>query len=449
VITAKVAATRVTGTAPLAVLFDASSTTATSGIDTFRQVTYSFNFGDNRGLTWAVSGKSKNTETGGPIAAHVFDVPGTYTVTTTAKDASGNTSTTTVSITVADPASVYAGTKTICVSGSGDYSGCPSGAAQQTTMPSGTGWNGKRVLLHKGESFGDISIQDGNVGVQVASYGSSSAKPVVSSVGIGNWRPATTTFANDVTVMDLQVKNGVGQSIGQRVLVYRNDISATGAGIAMGLGAEDYWANGDPYMMVPKSSFYNAREIFFVENTAIGKDTSSMSYGLFGSGSRVALLGNRIGSQQYHSVRMVGMNRGVIAHNELQGISSAGIYHSLKVHAGGLSPYADNMISTSDGSVGWASSLNVIANNLIGNANDNNQWTAAICPQNDQRAEGIENTIVENNKYVRGRNTVTDLVLGGRKLTYRGNTSSGSAISEGTGHTGALSSAWQGPYYTN
>ena len=440
-------ATRVTGTAPLAVMLDASSTTSSSGVDTFRQVTYAFDFGDNRGLTWAVSGKSKNTESGGPLSAHVFDNPGTFTVKVTASDGSGNTSTNYVTVTVADPASVYAGTKTVCVSATGDYSGCPSGAAQQTGYPSGS-WSGKRVLLHRGESFGAISLQDGNSGVQVGAYGTG-AKPVVDSVGVGNWRPATAAFANDISVMDLSVKNGMGQSIGQRVLFYRNDVKVTGGGIQMTLGGEDYWRNGDPYRTVDQSAFYNTREIFYVENSGINTDTSSAQYGIYGSGSRVALLGNRFGSQQYHSARLTALNRGVIAHNELQGISGGGIYHALKVHSDGLNAYSDGLIGGPSGT-GWASGQIVISSNLIGNANDNNSWTAAICPQNDQAAEGIENTIVENNRFVRGKSTVTDLILGGRKLTYRGNAvTNGAALSEGTGHTGALSSAWVGPYYSN
>jgi hypothetical protein len=87
-VTATVTASRVTGVAPLAVLFDATGTTNTSGLDSFRQLNYAFNFGDDRGLVWSVSGLPKNTETSGPVAAHVFDVAGTYTVTVKATNPS-------------------------------------------------------------------------------------------------------------------------------------------------------------------------------------------------------------------------------------------------------------------------------------------------------------------------------------------------------------------------
>ena len=425
-------------------MFDATGSTAASGIDTFRQITYSFNFGDERGETWAVDGAAKNTQVGGPIAAHVFNVPGTFNATVTTSDGS----TASVQVVVADPASVYAGTKTVCVSPAQNYTGCPAGATQTSAYPA-LPWSAKRILLHAGESFSAIGLQDGNAGVQVGSYGTG-AKPRVASVGVGDWRPATTAFATDITVMDLNVTGGITQSIGNRALFLRNTVAGPSGGIAMSLGSEAYWALSDPYRMVPSSAFYNAREIFYVENVAIGPTVTSWQYGIFGSGSRIALMGNRVGNQIFHSIRLTALNKGFVAHNEAQGISQDGIYHALKIHSDGLLPYADNSISPGDGVSGWLSSQIVVANNLIGNAADNNPWTAAICPQNDQFAEGLQNVVIESNRFVKGVGTQTNLVLGGNKLTYRANTvTNGSALTEGTGHTGALPAAWNGPYYNS
>ncbi|MBX3621809.1 MAG: PKD domain-containing protein [Rhizobacter sp.] len=442
---AQLQATRLRGTAPLAVLFDATSTTASAGADAFRQLTYSFDFGDERGQTWAVSGQPKNTQSGGPLAAHVFDQPGTYTVTVRATDASGGTSDARVTVTVADPASVYAGTKTVCVSPSANYSGCPSGATQQTSYP--TTWNGKRVLLHRGESFGAISILDGNSGVQVATYGSGN-KPVVASVGIGNWRPSSANFANDITVMDLDVQNGIQQSLGSRVLVYRNDVKVTpgSSGIPLSMGEEDYWYRGDKDRTVPQSAFHNAREIFFVENNALGGDTKTAAAGFWGSGSHCALLGNVFGTYQQHSVRISALHKGVIAHNDIRGISGDGMRHALKLHGMGLKAYADGFIHDLSGTGGWATDQVVIANNIFGSTADNNAWTVAVSPQNDQYAEGIEDVIVENNRFVRGKNTSADLTIGGRRITSRGNTvAGGGRLIERNGHDSALPAEWKGP----
>jgi len=429
-------------------MFDSTGTTSTvPGVDPFRQITYTFDFGDERGQTWGVSGKSKNTESGGPLAAHVFDEPGTYIVRVRASDPlGGRADTAAVVITVKDPNVVYAGTQTVCVSPTADYTGCPAGADHQTAYPSS--WNGKRVLLHTGESFGDISILDGNSNVQVGAYGFSEKPPSVNSVGIGNWRPNTPAFATDITVMDLSVRNGINQCLGSRVLLYHNQVRTSGGGINIALGSEVYWARDDPYRFVPSSEFYNAHEIFMVENNALNPDNTSAQYGIFGSGSRVALLGNTLGKQQYHTIRLTAVQKGVIAHNEAQGINDSGIYHVIKIHSNGLEPYADSRINGYSGEGGWASNQVVVANNLIGNAADPNAWSVAIAPQNDQYTEGIENVLVENNRFVQGLYTSTDLVGGGRNLTSRGNTvTNGRNLTTAMGHDDALPPDWRGPYF--
>jgi hypothetical protein len=449
-VVAKLQATRVSGVAPLAVLFDSTSTTAASGVDTFRQITYSFDFGDDRGQIWAVSGQPKNTQTGGPLAAHVFDVAGTYMVKVRATDASGAYSDASVAVTVQNADAFYAATKTICVSPSSNFTDCPSGSAQQTSMPSGTGWSGKRVLLHTGEKFGDISILDGNSAVQVGSYGTG-AKPVVASVGIGNWQPQTTAFPTDITVMDLNVSNQISQSLGSRVLVLRNDVHLTpnSSGIPLSMGEQDYWYRGDPNRKIPQSAFYNAREIFFVENNALGSDTNTGVAGFWGDGSRVALLGNRFGKYQQHSARFSALNKSVLAHNEFQGISSDGIRLALKLHSMGYNDYTDGAINDTSGRGGWATNQIVIANNVFGNAADNNAWTVAVAPQNDTVEEGIQNVILENNRFYRGKNTSTDLIIAGRFITYRKNTVvGGGALNVGTDN-GVLPAAWTGPNYSS
>jgi hypothetical protein len=269
-----------------------------------------------------------------------------------------------------------------------------------------------------GERFGDIDIQDGNAGVQVGSYGTG-ALPVVNSVGIGSTRPQTANFATDITVMDLAVAKDVTQSLGKQVLLYRLDLTSASDNHGIYTGGMSYWAQSDPYRVVPTSAFYYAQQIFVVENTVTGSFNDG-GYNLYGDGSQYAMLGNVMGVSKYHTARFTKLRKAIVAHNELKGINPAGIYHSLKLHSGGLTAYTDQYVDDA-----WYSDQVVVSHNRFGNAADTNQWTVAISPENDSSAEGVQNVLVESNTFVRNANTVLDLVLGGRSLTYRNNTASG------------------------
>jgi len=342
---------------------------------------------------------------------------------------------------VQDPAVAFAGTKTVCVSPAANYSDCPAGAAQQTAMP--TSFSGKRVLLHKGETFGNLSLQDGNSGVVVGSYGSTGVASV-GSVSVGGWRPNTANFANDISIMDLNITAGITQSLGSRILFYRNTLKSTGPNNGIYIGGIRYWAQDDPYRLVPTAQFTHAHEIFVVENTVTGSVTGD-GYNLFGDASQLAIMGNTMGTSMYHTLRLTAANKAVIASNELRGRSGGGIYHALKLHAGGLGTYNNYWTASKDT---WASNQVVITDNLFGSSTDNNQWTVAICPENDTYAEGVQNVLIDSNRFYRGTKTVQDLTLGGRLLTYRKNTvTSGANLLEGLGHIGGLPAEWNGPYY--
>ena len=441
---ASLQATRLRGPAPLAVLFDASGTSVPTG-NAFHQLSYEFNFGDDRSLTWPVSGQPKNIQRGGPIAAHVFDLPGTYVVRVRTQSTTGY-SDSTVTVTVQNPDSAYSGTNTVCVSTSATYTGCPSGAATQTTLPSS--YAGKRVLLRGGESFGTVTIRHADDNVVVGAFGGG-AKPRVERVGIGEGViPVAGVFPDEVTVMDLDIANGLShQSSGSRYLFYRNDLVRVGGDNAIEIGgALDYWAVTSGH---PVSTFYVPREIFIVENRVIGQVNSTQTSFLNfqGGGSRFALLGNDMGKAQQHTVRLFAAHKSVIAHNALRGQSSDGIRHALKLHSGGLLPYADNYATTMGR---WASSQIVIANNLFSDSNDNNSFTSGAAPQNTLEAEGIEDVIAENNRFHRGPNTNTEMYFVGRRMTARGNARVDGgplSISARSTVTYNLPADWLGPYW--
>src|SRR3990170_7114440 len=156
---------RTSGVAPLAVFFDASGTTDPSVTSRpFHDLEYTWSFGDPSSGTWASGAQpgvsSKNSATG-PVAAHVFETPGTYTVSLTAFDGT-NTATTNKTITVQNPDTVFAGTNTVCVGATAlptaGVNGCPAGAIATSTNNFTAAINtyqatNKRILFQRGDTF--------------------------------------------------------------------------------------------------------------------------------------------------------------------------------------------------------------------------------------------------------------------------------------------------------
>ncbi len=186
-------ASRVTGVAPLAVSFDTVGSTSTATSLPFHEMKYTWTFGDPAGATWAYGAKagaaSKNAASG-PVAAHVFETPGTYTVSVTSYDGTTTMTRSTV-ITVTNPNTVFAA-NTLCVSNTttpvgGDGDGCPVGAqGEQITNWSLIGTRSstyKRILLKRGDTWNtnaraNMSAGPGIIGV----YGSGAVPHVIFTV---------------------------------------------------------------------------------------------------------------------------------------------------------------------------------------------------------------------------------------------------------------------------
>jgi hypothetical protein len=440
----------VTGTAPLAVHFDATGTTSSlSSQHPFHNVRYTFNFGDERGATWAISGRPKNTQTGGPIAAYVYDQPGSYQVRVRAIDQAGDYSERTITVEVRDPNSVYAGTGTVCVSASSNFSGCPSGASQLSALPGTATFNNRRVLLRRGETFGSISIGHGSENVQIGAFGTGE-KPRVSSITVGSMRPPSSAFPRDISIMDLSIQNRFEQVVTMsRLLLLRNtfevptgDFGVAQINIASALG---YIVQN---FTLPANQYHQPRELFVVENHVRGS-TANPLMNMVGEGSRFVIMGNDMGTAQQHTVRIYGMHKGYVAHNALRGRSSDGIRVALKIHSGGLGEYNDNYAISGNS---WASRQIVIANNRLGDATDNNSFTAGASPENNgpQSSQGLEDVLLENNVFYRGPNTNTEFILMGRRMTSRGNTRADGGspnINQYNNSYQLLPAEWVGPFY--
>lgn len=444
--TAKLEPTRTTGTAPLAVLFDATGTQF-QGADAFRELTYEFDFGDDRELTWEHSGAPRNSQKGGPIAAHVFDNPGSYTVRLSVKAPDGAVSEVSTTIEVLDPGATFPGEKTMCVSAAGAYDGCPEGALRERELP--RTYANKRVLLNRGEKFPGIGINRNIDGVMVGAYGTG-PKPIVNSVVINTGR-LNDRSADEVTIMDLDVSEGIQHSgSGSRYLIYRNTLTRAGGNNSIEIaGALAYYVEHNP-----KIPFSTPREIFIVDNVVTGQVNKQAKpfLNMAGEGAYFAIMGNDMSRSQEHTVRIFAMHKGFIAHNALRGHSqsdSGGSIRSvLKIHSSGLLPFSDDW-SAAGGK--FASSQIVIADNLMGDPDNNGYFTAGVAPQNKDpgTVEGIEDVIIERNRFIRGPYTNTEMENVGRRITTRGNTrADGGVPNLSIGQPSpSLPEEWVGPYY--
>lgn len=207
---------RTSGTGPLFVHFDASGTVAPAVTSNpFRDLLYRWDFGDEDVTTWDVGarpGELKKNRFTGPIAGHVYETPGTYTVTLSVYDGANWTSGTTT-ITVAEPTTVYSGSKTICVSSTGlpvaGVGGVPVGAqcfqlaTVELALAKITGTD-NRLLFKRGDTFtsSGTTYAPNFTGITIGAYGTG-GKPIVNLISSTSNYSAINLVAQDGRIMDI------------------------------------------------------------------------------------------------------------------------------------------------------------------------------------------------------------------------------------------------------
>jgi PKD repeat protein len=442
---ARIVASRTSGPAPLAVFFDATGTADSNGsVNTFRELGYRFTFGDSASGTWEHSGLPKNEQIGAPLAAHIFESPGTYTVQVAAVDAAGASSSATVLITVLSADSVYSGNRTVCMSRTSDFSGCPGGAQQIANATSWPSFRANhRYLLRRGDSFaslGALEFAEGGNGLvdsQIGAFGSG-ALPVVGDVNVGSGEIPDVQWNKRVVVMDLDASSLRQYKGGSDLLLLRNR-SASYISFA---DAFLHFATRDP------GPFPNPQNIFIVENFL---DTANNPLpGISGNALRLAILGNRVERTGQHNIRLWQASKAILAHNRISGRTVDMIRHTIKLNASGTNPvYETTLPLGTSGS--QRTSFVTIANNLLGSSESNIQWMAVSAPQNSAYGEGLENVVWEDNEFRNGSNYAgLDIYWIGRNMTERGNKNmtANRAVAVGTDtNNTALPADWIGPYF--
>jgi len=420
-ITASISTSRTSGVAPLAVFFDASGTTHSDGsVRPFHHLYYEWDFDDDEAGTWATSGKNKN-EAIGPVAAHVFDSPGTYTVNLDVKDAEGVTDNgNTVEITVSDPDTVFSGTSTVCFSNDTSFTGCPSGATEVSNTSDLSDLNsyigsGKRLLLNRGDTWttGSVNVDDYDVGL-VGAFGSG-AKPILSLSKSDKWEYAfRVEEATDWRIMDLDVRM-TSQYVGiavrltcnasldpaENILVYRVD-STEAFGMVYGQCHEN-----------------TAEKLFIVEGSSDDEDTLGYVNGI--TAAIMGVDGSNTATDDSHLFRTSYWSPGVIQHNDF-GTPADANDHILKIHA------------TAAGSCTvcglWNEKIVVSDNVFSCLSTDVTACNVAVGPQSSGYDERIRDVIFERNYWddIRGN----ALTVWATKVTTRNNIFKGQASDHGS-----------------
>ncbi len=394
------AASRTSGVAPLGVFFNADVDTTTTS---FHDLEYAWNFGDSSAGTWADSGASRNVDKG-PVAAHVFETAGNFTVTLTVRDETGIIATREFTISVEDPDANYAANDTICISTSSanDFSGCPSGADPVLIddidqLPDYIS-SGKRVLLRRGDYWttaGSAGYSAIEGPVTIGAYGdcqSPDARGICANAprihltgnaeeGLFNlYRPA------DWRIRDLHITGETTRwgAIGgvtdmQSVLLLRLKVE----GFTVPLGNSHWDTDGhDQYMIV---------------NCDVSE--SAMNEVYIGS-KRLVIMGNNFRNPSAsHVLRVWQAYQGVISHNTLSGSSLDSTLgrHALKFHG----PSQEVLANAGDGQGGLVNPTRfvVVSGNIFGGSGP---WPVCIGPQDDLNDERLRDIIVEKNRFFPG-----------------------------------------------
>lgn len=189
----------------------------------------------------------------GPLAGHVFERPGTYEVRVWVANRNQNYAIDSETITVEDPEIAYAGTRTICYSNRGNFSGCPSGAQRFTSAADAiraANQSRMRVLFRSGEETlfsADTSFR-GLRDIQIGSFGSG-AKPILRIDGSITRPLFTPTDTNGLTIFGLDIRGdydprtGMGENFNEsgiqnvgnvlNTTIFRNRFSGLQMGVLL------------------------------------------------------------------------------------------------------------------------------------------------------------------------------------------------------------------------
>ncbi len=399
-------ASRTSGVAPLAVFFDAVKlfngvVQPTDG--NHASLYYRWNFGDPGSGTWMATGRSRN-EAVGYLAAHVFEQPGTYTVTLEVTDPEARVFRYAQDVT----ATAFSGTTYYVSStaGSDANSGLSAAAAWRTfDHAMSRAATNTRILFKRGEGW--TTHEEGQVNASgpgiIGAYGSGPS-PRIQQLDGG--KDLLELKGQDWRVMDLDL-----MGVGPAVSLLGRGIHRTGTdSLVLRVGMSNFYdglINSDE----------TRRRVAIVECSF----RDNYRYGIFYSGGPaenpppeyVAILGCALGAVvEEHLIRCY-LTRSIIEENAF---SDGAAGKSQLKFVGVQAP--------------WVVEYCVISGNVFLDSGPV-QWKVGLGPQNDQTDERIEHVVFERNLLLAGFDTRHMLNVWGRDVTVRNNVFDGTGGASG------------------
>lgn len=403
-------ATRTSGTAPLAVFFDAvggaSGVVQPDGPDPdYAAFHYRWSFGDPGSGVWQYSGKSKNSAVG-YVAAHVFETPGLHRVSLRVTRPDGSVLDYHQDVTVTDPDDVYGGA-TYYVSGSGSDAsdGTTPGSAFRTVAHAMSvlfASNGpRRVLFRRGDTWivpDPVVVHDRTGPFTLGAYGTG-ANPrwTVTHPGGGI---ELRTSVRDVRIVDLDLVGPGAASASDGVQLGRDSLllRCRVAAFARGVGGAST----------------NAIANTVADCTLVDHRIYGLYYGptynpptLFDPPIHLAVMGTRFDNALQNSLLRAYVSRSVWHANLFQ---RAG--QSATRLLGMTSPKKSEFVMITD---------NLFRSTTV--------WTLEIGPENDENGSGggepqiVENVILEGNVFSlpQPANVIRQVFIWGLRVTVRNN----------------------------
>jgi len=271
-----------------------------------------------------------------------------------------------------------------------------------------TVFTGKRVLLHKGETFGNFTIPQATINCLVGAYGTG-ARPIVSA-GAGNTSifigpsaaPAAGQWPENIVIAGLNCAGKIVQrTTCKRLTLHDNIYDAF-----IFADAFDFNLDSHGSTLVP---FY-PQEIFASHDFARSTLTGGESNICTGIGSYLGFIGVDYGIANQHTIRIYRHHKMGIRASAIRGqsnpVSGISPSQSLKAHSGGALVYND---STAVVHWGWGSKWAVAGGCLFGDTADLGQYTVSFGPQNNLSDERVENVLIQDSIFREGTNCVREV----------------------------------------